>query len=69
MTTKPIGRTTRLSLYSPGNEHPTVLHGTWLEAESFAYPKGGRENELDGQALPEPDDPLDLYPSEDRSKL
>jgi hypothetical protein len=37
----PIGRTTRMSLYSPGNERPQVLHGTWLEAESFAYPAGG----------------------------
>lgn len=37
----PIGRTTRMSLYSPGGERPSVLHGTWLEPESFAYPNGG----------------------------
>lgn len=38
----PVGRTTRMSLYSPGGEAPTVFpDGTWLEAESFAYPNGG----------------------------
>ncbi len=39
--TPPIGRTTHLSMYSPGGEIPQVLHGTWLESESFAYPAGG----------------------------
>ncbi len=38
----PIGRTTRMSLYSPGGETPTTFpDGTWLESETFAYPKGG----------------------------
>lgn len=30
-----------MSFYSPGGERPSVLHGTWLEAEAFAYPAGG----------------------------
>lgn len=38
---RPIGRTTRMSFYSPGGESPHVLKDTWLEAESFAYPNGG----------------------------
>jgi Glycosyltransferase family 9 (heptosyltransferase) len=42
MTKLPVGRTTRMSLYSPGGETPnTFPDGTWLEAESFAYPNGG----------------------------
>jgi len=36
--TTPIGRTSHMSIYSPGKERPSVLHGTWLEAECFAYP-------------------------------
>lgn len=41
MTSIPTGRTTHLSCYSPGGETPAKLNGTWLEAESFAYPSGG----------------------------
>lgn len=41
MATKPTGRTAHTSIYSPGGEPPQVLHGTWLESESFAYPAGG----------------------------
>jgi hypothetical protein len=42
MTKLPVGRTTHMSLYSPGGETPiTFPDGTWLEAESFAYPNGG----------------------------
>lgn len=50
-----------MSLYSSGQERPQVLHGTWLEAESFAYPNGGftrrayvelRQNEHNSIALP-----------------
>ena len=36
-----IGRTTRMSLYSAGDEIPRMLNGTWVEAEAFAYPRGG----------------------------
>jgi hypothetical protein len=36
----PKGRTTRMSLYSPGGEGPIEFpDGTWLESESFAYPR------------------------------
>lgn len=40
MATKvPTGRTTHMSLYSPGGEKPSEFQdGTWLECESFAYP-------------------------------
>lgn len=35
----PVGRTTRMSFYSPGGETPHVMpDGSWLEPEAFAYP-------------------------------
>jgi hypothetical protein len=37
----PKPRTTKISLYSPGNEPAQLFQdGSWLEAECFAYPEG-----------------------------
>ena len=41
MKPAPVGRTTRMSFYSPGGEAPSIMGQTWLEAEAFAYPHGG----------------------------
>ncbi len=56
----PIGRTTRMSMYSPGGERPSVLHGTWLEAESFSYPAGGFTRRAYVELRQNPNNPIDL---------
>ena len=60
MTTTPIGRTTTRSIYSPGGERPRVLHGTWLEAESFTYPSGGFHRRAYVELKQNPHNPIDL---------
>lgn len=60
MHTQPIGRTTHLSIYSPGGERPTVLHGTWLESESFAYPAGGFTRRAYVELRQNPNNPIVL---------
>ena len=60
MRTAPIGRTTHLSFYSPGNEHPHVLHGTWLESESFAYPAEGFTRRAYVELRQNPNNPIVL---------
>lgn len=58
--TPPIGRTTRLSFYGPGGERPQVLHGTWIEAESFAYPHGGFTRRAYVELRQNPNNPIEL---------
>lgn len=56
----PMGRTTRMSLYSPGGERPSVLHDTWVEAESFAYPNGGFTRRAYVELRQNPNNPIAL---------
>ena len=56
----PTGRTTAMSFYSRGGERPRVLHGTWLEAESFAYPNGGFTRRAYVELRQNPNNPLEL---------
>lgn len=58
--TPPIGRTTHASIYSSGNERPQVLHGTWLESESFCYPAGGFTRRAYAELRKNPNNPIDL---------
>ena len=57
---QPIGRTTHRSIYSPGDERPTILHGTWLASESFAYPGDTFTRRAYAQLRQNPNNPIEL---------
>lgn len=58
--TAPLGRITRMSMYGPSGECPAIMNGTWLESESFAYPRGGFTRRAYVELRRNPNNPVEL---------